>query len=341
MPRLESWNQATRSTLALSGSKLTLWHSVLFSLNIGVPVLAGWLGGSLRLGLLGAVLGLLLSLCDSAEKLPHRLWLLGRAAGLILAFGTLGARLGGYNPCFWISLLALAFAAGWFSLAGRTGAAAFRYAALSLVSAASSPGLGISAVAIFGVTVVTSALTRTFGSYFFPNASLVLPPAARRRRPELLAALRYCTVYASAVALGLFVGEHLGAQRPLWVATTVLLVMQPDAGTSYMRMAQRIFGTGVGVMAAGLVVHFVHSETWLALSIVVISFVFPHGSTRNYWLHSAFAAWLVLVLTDFALAGQPFDTHLLIERVRDVGLGCAIALVATLLARTPPKKAAA
>ncbi len=66
----------------------------------------------------------------------------------------------------------------------------------------------------------------------------------------------------------------------------------------------------------------------------VLGFILPHAATLNYWLQSALFAWLILVLYDLASTAH-FNSHLLGERVVDVALGCAIALVATTAAFAP------
>jgi hypothetical protein len=341
MMRLHSWRAVTRDALALRQSRITLWHSVFFTLNIGGPMLLGWLMGDVRLGPLGGVIGLLFSISDNESRLRERLLLLGRASLAILIFGFLGARLGGESVLFWIALMVLTFGAGWYSLSGNPGASPLRYGALALVSAAAAAStLGVSALVILGFATAISALTRTLGHLYFPETVTVLPIPALRERPDNWISLRFCLIYAGAVALGLVLGHWQGAHRPLWVATTVLLVMQPDRQSSLQRILQRVFGTCVGVAVAALVVRTLHSESLLALAVLAIAFVLPHGSTRNYWLHSAFSAGLILVMTDFAVAGRDFDSHLLTERIRDVLLGCAVVLISTIFAFPPSFKRA-
>lgn len=334
---LRSLRHATRQTLALKQSALSSWHSVVFGFNIGLPALVCWWGGEVRLGLIGALIGLLFSLSDSDGALADRMWLLVRATAMVLAFGLLGAHLGGYGGVFWVAFMGVVVGVGWLSLTGSSSASSFRYGALALLSTAGLPGLGVSALQILGLCVAVSALTRVVGHLLFPDAATVFAAATPKPAPELGLALRYCTVYAAAVAVALLIGQWRELERPTWVATTVLLVMQPDPQSSYQRVAQRIIGTCLGVLAATLVVGTLHSAVLLAVAVLAIAFVLPHGSTRNYWLHSALTAWLILVLYDFAVAGRDFDPHLLGERVKDVLIGCALTLVATVIA-FPPRR---
>jgi uncharacterized membrane protein YccC len=94
----------------------------------------------------------------------------------------------------------------------------------------------------------------------------------------------------------------------------------------------------VGVVVAGMIIALFHSLWPLAIAIVLISLLVPHGISRNYWLHSALMALLILVLYDFAGSGQHFHRALLRERVLDVFLGCALSFCGTALAFRSPSK---
>jgi hypothetical protein len=340
MQSLSSWRTAAQQAFELRESRLTLWHSVAFATNIGAPLLLGWLHYDARLGPLGGILGMLLSLADTEGALRGRLLLLLRSVIAILTCGFIGSNFSGHPAIFWSLLLALTFCAGWFRLSGSGAAATLRYGALALVAGSATANLGTSALAILAFAAAVSATTRTIGHLFFNDETPVLPVPKKTPRPEWWISLRFCAIYAGAVAVGLALGEWQGAERPFWVATTVLLVMQPDPRLSYQRIGQGLLGTCLGVAMAALIIRALHSQVLLALAAGVIAFILPHGTTRNYWLHSAFAAGLILVLMDFAFSGHNFDTGLFAERLRDVTLGCAIVLAATIFAFPPSFKKA-
>ncbi|RYG69609.1 FUSC family protein [bacterium] len=335
MARLKSWRSSAQRTFAFRESQLTLWHSVAFSINIGAPLLFGWLHYDARLGPLGGILGLLLSLADRALPLPKRLVLLLQAAVAVFVFGIIGANLPKDSVPFWILLVGSTFIVGWYSLVGSSAASSWRYGALALASAAATPSLGVSAIILLAFATGVCATTRYIGHIYFNDDTPVLPTPAVRERPRLWISLRYCGAFSAAVAVGLALGNWQGAHRPLWIATTVLLVMQPDPQLSFQRIAQRLLGTCVGVGMAAIIVSTLHSEILLASAAIGIALILPHGSTRNYWIHSAFSAGLVLVLIDFALSGHSFDGKLLTERIRDVALGSAIVLAATIFSFPP------
>lgn len=325
-----------RRTFKLEPSDLTVWHSLFFLLTIGVPALAGPLVHDPGAGIAGAVAGLMFSLSDSEDPLPRRLFLLFRTTVMLLTCGTLGAVIGGYHGSFWLAFAALTFATGWMSLRASTWTAAFRNGSLALVAMAGAGGATWMTGGLVLLAAVLNVFTRYAGDRWFPDGPRrVLPALPDPEVPGGAAAVRFCLIYAATVALGLWIGELRGLSHPMWIATTVLLVMQPHAGVSYRRCVQRAFGTLAGVLGALIVVEAFHTVWLLAATTLLLALVLPHGSTRNYWVHSALVACLLMVLYDFAGAGHGVDAMLLTERVKDVLIGCALGLVATTFALTP------
>lgn len=334
-----SWRDVTgglvRETLVLRERRITLWHSLFFVTNIGAALLLGLVTGHVRASIVGAIAGLVFSLSDSDEALNCRLRLLWRAALMMLVFGFIGAQLDGYKMPFWIIFALLTLATARLSLTGNVRAGAFRFGALALVTTASMPGLSWDVAGMVVFSALLSTATRILSHKITPEAEPVLPLAMRRELPSGAVAVRYCLCFAGATMAGLILGEMLGVLRPVWIATTVLIVMQPDARTSYFRIAQRILGTGVGVLLAMAAINQFHSIVLLLFVVLALASLVPHGSSRNYWIHSALVSCLILVLYDFAAIGQGFDARLLVERMRDVCLGAALSFVATALAGLP------
>jgi hypothetical protein len=271
-------SQAARDTLQLRENTLSLWHGVLFTLNVGVPTIMGAVTGEMHAGVVGGIAGMIFSLSDSDDSIRTRLLLLGRALLMLLCFGTLGTLWGGYTPAFWATFLALTFLSGWLSVGASTWTSAFRNGAMALVTTAGLPGTTWTTAVFVGLAALVSAATRAYGAWRFPEAPTVLPPAKPFEEARGWSGFRFCFVYAGAVALGLLLGKLQGVERPVWVATTVLLIMQPEASASYKRSVQRVFGTLIGVVAAGLVVTVLHSLQTLGLAVLLIAFGFPHGA---------------------------------------------------------------
>ncbi len=253
----------------------------------------------------GAVAGLLLALTDSADGLGARLLLLVRTTATMLV---LGHFLGGDNWLFWSTFAILTLVTGWLSQPGSSGAATLRLGDLALISMAGLREAGASTVWMVLIAAGASALARVLGSLLFPHAALISSAVPRAQdaegnpaqpdEPVSQAGLRFCLVYAATAAFALLLGSIEGVARPMWVATTVLLVMQPQSCSSYERIAQRAFGTLVGVLLAAL-----------------IALLMPHGISRNHWLQAALVALLILVLYDLAASGHRFDSRLFSERI--------------------------
>ena len=109
--------------------------------------------------------------------------------------------------------------------------------------------------------------------------------------------------------------------------------MQADARASYRRIVERIAGTFAGVLAAWLLTLGLPPMAFIYACILVVAPLIPHHLANRYWLHTALIALMILLAYDLANGdGQ----GLLSERVVDMLLGCAIALVGTAAAFARP-----
>lgn len=329
--------RSLRETFAWRESELEVWHGVKFALDTAIPTLGGLLLGQPELGFIGALAGSLFSFSDAPGALSTRLLLLLEMTGAMLIFGVLGFFLGAHSPLFWAILLGLVFGAGWLQLIAHSFSSPLRWGAIALVSTAGLPGATWSLAGMVIFAALVSATTRFTGDRFFPEAAPVVPVATDAEERSRLQRIRFCVLYALAAMVALVVGQWRGLTHPMWITTTVLLVMQPAACSSVERIIQRAFGTVLGVGAAAVTVTLFHSVWGLFVAIVVLSYVLPYAATRNYWLQTALFSWLILVLYDFASLSH-FNPHLLGERLLDVTIGCLIALGAIVLAFVPLSK---
>jgi uncharacterized membrane protein YccC len=345
MPPLSArLTDSLRHTFALSGSGPSLRRGLLFLANVGAPAAAGLLLGEARAAFSAAMAGFLLTLVDrESDPLRRRLARLAAASVVLLACGYLGVRAEGRPWLFWPLFAGLVAAAGWAGAAGHSRLAGdLRTGSIALMATAGLPGSPIRSSVnattgwfVLGV-VAFGALTRVFDSRIPLPAGGDQPPPPGPA-PGRGYAVRFTLAYAAAAAGGLLLGVATGAVRPYWVATTSLVVMQPDSGLSYRRVVQRIAGTLAGALAAWPLVHALAAlprplagwAAWAAL--LPVAFASPQGLPRNYWLHSALVTLLVFTLFDLAAYGRGVPPALFTERVRDVLIGCAFALLGTLL----------
>jgi uncharacterized membrane protein YccC len=140
--------------------------------------------------------------------------------------------------------------------------------------------------------------------------------------------LRYALAFAGAATAALWIGQALDPTHTIWVVATTLVVMQADARLSYRRIVERIAGTFAGVAAAWVITG-LQSIALISVCVLVVAPLIPHHLANRYWLHTALIALMILLAYDLAEFDSESISKLLFERVIDMLLGCAIALVGT------------
>ncbi len=142
---------------------------------------------------------------------------------------------------------------------------------------------------------------------------------------------RFVLAYVFAAGLGYALGRMIDAVHPSWVTASVVVVMWSDAHRSYLRVVQRIIGTLAGALITLVMTSLVSDARIIAAIAVVLLYFVPHFIKRNYWLHSGLMLVLVMLSLDI-WSGSQFSSHVLLQRICDVLLGCALALLGTVLA---------
>ena len=149
--------------------------------------------------------------------------------------------------------------------------------------------------------------------------------------------LRFACAYAVVSTMGLWVGNSLDPTHHFWIVITTLLVMLPSTNASYRRIVERIAGTFAGVVAAWAITVATNSMTAISLAILIVAPYIPHHIGERYWLHTALIALVVMLaydLTELSTQGANAVSmaDLLMERMKDILLGCAMALIGTVVA---------
>ena len=139
------------------------------------------------------------------------------------------------------------------------------------------------------------------------------------------ALLRYTARITVLSLLGVWAMKVLDLRHGYWLPLTLMVVLQPDYGSTRSRAAQRLLGTLVGSIVASLVL-------WLNLPFPVLmaatalsAFGFGFYLRRNYWVAVIFITLFVVVLTE-SLGPATFE--LTVERVGDTLAGGLLALLA-------------
>ncbi|NWF26904.1 FUSC family protein [Streptomyces sp. PKU-EA00015] len=113
--------------------------------------------------------------------------------------------------------------------------------------------------------------------------------------------------------------------RSYWVALTVTFVLKPDFGSVFSRAVLRALGTAAGLLVAAAVLAAV-PRGWADVPVMmVLAALIPAISAKGYAFQTAAITPVILMLSD-VLNHQGF--HLVLPRLVDSLIGCAIALVA-------------
>ncbi|MEU6094403.1 FUSC family protein [Streptomyces sp. NPDC047079] len=114
-------------------------------------------------------------------------------------------------------------------------------------------------------------------------------------------------------------------QRSYWIALTVTFVMKPDFGSVFARALLRALGTVAGLVVAAVVLAWVPLGWWDVVVLAVLAPLIPALTPRGFGYQTAAITPVILLLSDVL---NHLGTGLLVPRLVDSLIGCAIALVA-------------
>ncbi|HVZ52960.1 MAG TPA: FUSC family protein [Pseudolabrys sp.] len=314
---------------------VTLRRAILFFVGIGVPSATGTLLGHPAGVLIGCMTGLLFSFADDAGPLSVRYKTLFMAAGGVAIGAAAGAYWRGFPWPVWVMFAAATFASGAFLGVGKAPMLGARFGAMALVVASGAPELRLDDAAYGVLALVVVALARFVDHWIFGPLPQMRGGAPRGPNHDWP---RFALAYAAAATVSLWIGIAIDPSRAVWVVVTTLVVMMADARASYVRIVERVAGTMLGVVAAFALTSVVHSPRLIALALLLVAPAVPHHLQQRYWLHTALIALLILLAYDLATADPRILHGLFTERLEDVLLGGALALVGTMVAfpRTAP-----
>ncbi|MFI8824331.1 FUSC family protein [Streptomyces sp. NPDC053431] len=180
----------------------------------------------------------------------------------------------------------------------------------------------------YAATVVRGAEPRAYNV----DDGLGRPAALRVRlwragRGVLLsgASWRYGLRLALCIGLAQALVSLIAVPRSYWVALTVTFVLKPDFGSVFSRAVLRALGTAGGLLLAAPVLAAVPRGWWDVPVIAVLAALIPAFSAKGYAFQTAAITPVILLLSD-VLNHQGF--HLVLPRLYDSLIGCAITLVA-------------
>ncbi|MEU2420270.1 FUSC family protein [Streptomyces sp. NPDC007851] len=150
---------------------------------------------------------------------------------------------------------------------------------------------------------------------------------ARAARNVVLSAnsWRYGIRLALCIGIAQALVSLVPVPRSYWVALTITFVLKPDFGSVFSRALLRALGTVAGLVVAATVLALVPRGWWDVPVMMVLAPLIPALSPRGYGFQTAAITPVILLLSD-VLNHQ--GTALLLPRLLDSLMGCAIALVA-------------
>ncbi|MFF7561252.1 FUSC family protein [Streptomyces pseudovenezuelae] len=158
-----------------------------------------------------------------------------------------------------------------------------------------------------------------------PAALGVRAAGAARNVALSAASWRYGLRLALCIGLAQALVSIIPVPRSYWVALTITFVLKPDFGSVFSRALLRALGTVAGLVVAAAVLSQVPRGWWDVPVMLLLAPLIPALTPRGYGYQTAAITPVILLLSD-VLNHQ--GTALLMPRLLDSLMGCAIALVA-------------
>ena len=157
-------------------------------------------------------------------------------------------------------------------------------------------------------------------------AALGIRAARAARNVALTAASwRYGLRLALCIGLAQALVSLIPVPRSYWVALTITFVLKPDFGSVFSRALLRALGTVAGLVIAAAVLSQVPRGWADVPALLLLAPLIPALTPRGYGYQTAAITPVILLLSDVL---NREGTALLLPRLVDSLLGCAIALVA-------------
>ena len=139
--------------------------------------------------------------------------------------------------------------------------------------------------------------------------------------------------HALRVTIGLLIGYGISFFFPVghgyWILLTIAIILKPAYSISKTRNKQRLLGTVTGVIAGFAFLYFVKNNT-LEFLIMICAMVIAYSLLKlNYYISCVCITIYVLISFHF-LNNSNFNV-VVIDRLIDTSIGCAIAFVISLL----------
>ena len=135
--------------------------------------------------------------------------------------------------------------------------------------------------------------------------------------------VRHAARMGFAVATAGALGQALQVRRSVWMTVTVVIILQPDLGSTVRRALDRVAGTVLGAISAALVAPLVHRPFIFGALLFPLSALAVALRPINYGLYSAFVTLVFLLISESSSG----DWHLAGVRIATTLLGGGVALL--------------
>jgi uncharacterized membrane protein YccC len=167
-----------------------------------------------------------------------------------------------------------------------------------------------------------------------PHGDELAPTEAEVPRTTLRAALapdstvlRHALRMAVTVCIGAAIAATVGIVKASWITIAIVIVLQPDSGSTVRRAVHRVGGTIVGAGAAAVIAPALHSPTLIGFVLFPLSALGLALRPVNYGLFTLLVTPVFLLMAEIASG----DWHLGRARVVNTLIGGGLALGAQLL----------
>lgn len=304
------------------------WHlPILAGLCVGIPILAGYYTGHLQAGKLASLAGLVILYIQSNNLGNRMVALMTCSFGIMLSF-TIGLLFSFHPTVAAIALGVYAFAVHlalyYLKMNRPPGNFFFIMIASAAICMPFDPAAIPTKIGFVGIGTMTSCILGLVYSL------LTLKPTAENKQEVItITKNRYVNLIESVtfgcfVGLALLVANLLKLENPYWAPTSCAAVMQGISTRHiWLRSAQRVIGTIVGLGLAWLILMAHPSVLVASVSIIVLQIIVEFLVVRNYGIAVAFITILTIFLAESGVV-QANPNALFMARLFDILVGSLI-----------------
>jgi uncharacterized membrane protein YccC len=325
--------------------KVLPWdQSLRYTIEVTVPLSTGVACGEIRYGVVGLIGSMYVGLVANVDgSFRDRFFVTIAGAILITGCAELGGLFANIPILLNLGVLILGVAAGWLHTSHLAIEVMCRFAVVGFLFGASQlAAFGTklidldekAAIAFLAGGIWTILVIAAENALYHKDVVLEskLNTAWVRIRSRQTAGFRFGLSYGIVAVIAFAGSGIIGLPRPFWVAATTLMVMKPDSRLTVRRTLQRLFGTLIGVLVVGGIIHFVQNP-WLLVTFSAITALFvPIGLAKNYTLCCAAITVLVMLVIDLLTLTHGGDLLLLPIRFYATAVGCVLTVIGTAIA---------